>query len=165
MPFSFPEGRTYSPPRRRKVRLPPFPPLAKTAATPLLLLSPQSRLCGAPFPAVVLLLRISHALSEGDAAPAGAYGQCRTSAEVSTLSTQAQPFPFGNNCGPACENLPPAALSQRWTAHLHRPFSLLRKRNRNRHEQNERSKRRGNVGYMSKGTEIRHRPGNRLCRK
>ena len=68
----FPEGRTYSPPRRRKVRLPPFPPLAKTAATPLLLLSPQSRLCGAPFPAVVLLLRISRALSEGDAAPAGA---------------------------------------------------------------------------------------------
>ena len=84
----FPEGRTYSPPRRRKVRLPPFPPLAKTAATPLLLLSPQSRLCGAPFPAVVLLLRISRALSEGDAAPAGAYGQCRTSAEVSSLSTQ-----------------------------------------------------------------------------
>lgn len=72
MPFSFPEGRTYSPPRRRKVRLPPFPPLAKTAATPLLLLSPQSRLCGDPFPAVVLLLRISRALSEGDAAPAGA---------------------------------------------------------------------------------------------
>ena len=59
--------------------------------------------------AVVLLLRISRALisalrtaalrrlrsetrlraqSEGDAAPAGAYGQCRTSAEVPSLSTQ-----------------------------------------------------------------------------
>ena len=31
----------------------------------------------------------ARALSEGDAAPAGAYGQCRTSAEVSSLSTQA----------------------------------------------------------------------------
>ena len=30
----------------------------------------------------------ARALSEGDAAPAGAYGQCRTSAEVSSLSTQ-----------------------------------------------------------------------------
>ena len=48
-PFFYPEGRTYSPPRRRKVRLPPFPPLAKTADASLLLLSPQSRLCGAPF--------------------------------------------------------------------------------------------------------------------
>jgi len=37
---------------------------------------------------VVLLLRISRALSEGDAAPAGAYGQCHTSAEVPSLSTQ-----------------------------------------------------------------------------
>ena len=37
---------------------------------------------------MVLLLRISRALSEGDAAPAGAYGQCRTSAEVPSLSTQ-----------------------------------------------------------------------------
>ena len=44
---------------------------------------------------MVLLLRISRALSEGDAAPAGAYGQCRTSAEVSPLSTQgAAVFPW-----------------------------------------------------------------------
>ena len=39
-------------------------------------------------------------------------------------------FLFGNNCNPACENLPPAALSQRWTALPLCPFSLLRKRNR-----------------------------------
>ena len=38
--------------------------------------------------AVVLLLRISRALCEADAAPAGAYGQCHTSAKVSSLSTQ-----------------------------------------------------------------------------
>ena len=31
---------------------------------------------------------------------------------------------------PACANLPPAALSQKWTVRSHRPFSLLRKRNR-----------------------------------
>ena len=37
---------------------------------------------------MVLLLRISRALCEADAAPAGAYGQCRTSAEVPSLSTQ-----------------------------------------------------------------------------
>ena len=47
---------------------------------------------------------------------------------------RAQPFPFGNSCGPACENLPPAAFPQRWTACPHRPFSLLRKRNRKRNE-------------------------------
>ena len=35
-----------------KVRLSPFPPMAKTATAPLLLLSPQSlRLCGDPEPA------------------------------------------------------------------------------------------------------------------
>ena len=34
----------------------------------------------------------------------------------------------------ACENLPPAALSQRWTALGCRPFSLLRKRNRKGNE-------------------------------
>ena len=33
---------------------------------------------------------------------------------------------------PACANLPPAALTQRWTVRSHRPFSLLRKRNRKR---------------------------------
>ena len=44
---------------------------------------------------MVLLLRISRALSEGDAAPAGAYGQCRTSAEVPSLPTQgAAVFPW-----------------------------------------------------------------------
>ena len=37
---------------------------------------------------MVLLLRIGRALCEADAAPAGAYGQCRTSAEVPSLSTQ-----------------------------------------------------------------------------
>lgn len=43
------EVRTYSPPRRRKVRSTPFPPVAKTALDPLLLLSPQSRWpCGDP---------------------------------------------------------------------------------------------------------------------
>ena len=34
-----------------------------------------------------------------------------------------------------------------------------------RHEQNERLPRRENVGYVIKGTAIRHRPENRLCRK
>ena len=47
---------------------------------------------------------------------------------------RAQPFSLGNSRGPACENLPPAALPQRWTAHPHRPFSLLRKRNRKGNE-------------------------------
>ena len=146
-PFSFPEGRTYSPPRRRKVRLPPFPPLAKTAATPLLLLSPQSRLCGAPFPAVVLL-RISRALSEGNFAFCGKRQTmpqhllccchclrsclCRIELAVQTA---------------ACENLPPAALSQRWTAHPHRPFSLSRKRNRKGNE----VRRSGNLPFRGKG--------------
>ena len=39
------------------------------------------------------------------------------------------------------------------------------KQKERRHEQNKRPQRRGNVGYVSKGTAIRHRPENRLCRK
>ena len=49
----FPTANLYTVPvscaRRRKVRSTPFPPAAKTALAPLLLLSPQSlRLCGDP---------------------------------------------------------------------------------------------------------------------
>lgn len=46
--FPIPEGRTYSPLRHRKVRFPPFSPPAETEDATLLLLSPQSRLCGVP---------------------------------------------------------------------------------------------------------------------
>ena len=54
----------------------------------------------------------------GDAAPAGAYGQCHTSAELLSLSTQLAlcsqqrlPHFFVQQYVPtACENLPPAAF-------------------------------------------------------
>ena len=44
-------------------------------------------------------------------------------------------FRFGNNSPPACENLPPAVLSQlRVSLLLRHPFSFLRKRNKNENE-------------------------------
>jgi len=61
-----------------------------------------------------ILPLVGRALSEGDAAPAGAFGQCCISAELPSLSTQSSKgFAFNAHpLPPACENLPPAALSQ-----------------------------------------------------
>lgn len=58
------------------------------------------------------------ALSEGDAAPSGDYGQCHTSAQLLSLSTQLAlcspqrlPHFFVQQCMPtACENLPLTAF-------------------------------------------------------
>ena len=69
----YPEGRTYSPPRRRKLHIPRPAARRQVSLIPLLLLSPQSRsaLRGPLLPAVVLLLRISRALCEADRALCG----------------------------------------------------------------------------------------------
>ena len=132
-PFSFPEGRTYSPPRRRKVRLPPFPPLAKTADAPLLLLSPQSRLCGDPF------RRWYPSLWSGTRALRGGFRFLRKATDNATAFADAavivcaigqisslQPTLFSNRLRkPATGSF--AAEMDRRSA---RPFSLLQKRNR-----------------------------------
>lgn len=83
--------------------------------------------------AVVALPLVGHVRSpRGIAAPAGAYRQCHSSAELLASSVRMEVgwvmIPPTYN---ACENPPPAALSQLWTA-LRRPSSFLRKRSKNR---------------------------------
>ena len=64
-------------------------------------------------------------------------------------------FRFGNNPPPACENLPPAVLSQLWVSLLLRhPFSFLRKRNKNKNERTVRTN--GDLPLGSKGGQQRH---------
>ncbi len=112
--YFFPEGRTYSPPRRG-----------------------GGISCG------------NRALSEGAAAPAGAYGQCHITAVLLSLSTQlSQTHPLLRLCAgvqivphfapTACENLPPAALSQMWVSlHLRYPFSFYKKETKTRAKDGE----------------------------
>ena len=125
--YDFPKGSTYSPPRHRKVRFPPFLPCGKTADTPLLLLSPQSRLCGGPFGGGISFG--NRALCEADAAPAGALWTMPHPAGLVSLSMQsARNFQMGRTfygwairppiLPPACENLSPVVLSQLWGCHV-----------------------------------------------
>ena len=69
-------------------------------------------------------------------------------------------FRFGNNSPPACENLPPAVLSQlRVSLLLRHPFSFLRKRNKNKGERTVRMN--GDLPLRSQGGQ----PGNgAVCR-
>ena len=85
----------------------------------------------------------SCALRGGIAAAAAASRQCHSTCECCChrlcrrqISCVERSKSWGRNSlpplPPACANLPPAALPQRWTVRSHRPFSLLRKRNRKR---------------------------------
>lgn len=74
------------------------------------------------------------------------YGQCHNPknccpcprSRQSVLLSQNRRFHFGNALPSACENLPPAALSQIWVSlFLRHPFSLLQKRNRKQKRKNE----------------------------
>ena len=57
--------------------------------------------------------------------------QCHSACECRCHRLRSRPYRTESAIWPAaCENLPPAALSQRWTALPPCPFSLLRKRNR-----------------------------------
>ena len=107
----------HSPRRTRQVSL-----------IPLLLLPPQSRLCGDPFVAVVSLPSVGPcAPHEASAGCFSRWGrQCR-SASLPSLSVRLAdglrlvcPFaanrcPYLGQPPPACENLPPAAFPQLWT--------------------------------------------------
>ena len=86
---------------------------------------------------------VSCALRGGIAAAAAASRQCHSTCECCChrlcrrqISCVERSKSWGRNSlpplPPACANLPPAALPQRWTVRSHRPFSLLRKRNRKR---------------------------------
>ena len=82
-------------------------------------------------------LRKSCALRGGLRLSAAASRQCHStcrvllssSAQIRQIPSLAKPTLLFR---PACANLPPAALPQRWTGSSARPFSLLRKRNRKR---------------------------------
>ena len=119
-------------------RLSPLGGLRETGGLPLF--SPEGRTYSPPVKQAVVFLR-HRALSEGDCGCCGSlqtmpqhlWALLSSSAQTANSLRRAQRI-GGRNSLPllpsACANLPPAALPQRWTVRSHRPFSLLRKRNR-----------------------------------
>ena len=106
--------------------VPPFPTKSMTLWEPF---------CGGGMPCGIVRS------PRGTATAAAASRQCHSTCECCChhlrrrqISCVERSKSWGRNSlpplPPACANLPPAALPQRWTVRLHRPFSLLRKRNR-----------------------------------
>ena len=138
----FPEGRTYSPPRRRKVRFPPFLPdgenCGRSLAPPLPTKPAALRgpLLGGGIPPAGR----ARALSEGDCVSCGSrrtmpqpgWFCChrpRSYRKHTRFCICEQGYSLYPCLAPtACENLPPAALSQIWVSLLRRhPFSFCKK--------------------------------------
>ena len=140
LPLFSPEGRTYSPPRRHKLHI--LRPAASGRSHPFRCASFSHKVSDF----VGALLRRWYACGivrspRGIAASAEASRQCHSTCECCCHRLRRRQIPcdgrsksWGRNSlpplPPACANLPPAALPQRWTVRSHRPFSLLRKRNR-----------------------------------
>ena len=128
----------YPSPRRKR----------QVSSIPLCLLFPQSqRLCGSPFAAVVCLRH--RALSEGDCGccdslqtmPQHLRVPLSSSAQTANSLRRAQRigaeilYPM---LPPACANLPPAALPQRWAGVLPVHFLFYERETEKRNEVNER---------------------------
>ena len=92
----YPEGRTYSPPAKQAVvSLPPVGPCALRGGS-----------------------RSLRRARDNDAEPAGFSRHCLCGWQTAVASFESSlqiVVPVRDNLPPACEKLPPAALSQRWT--------------------------------------------------
>ena len=93
---------------------------------------PTKQALRGPLSAVVSLPLVGHARSpRGISLSAESDRRCHSTCECRCHRLRSRPYRTESAIWPAaCENLPPAALSQRWTALPPCPFSLLQKRNR-----------------------------------